>query len=236
MNWIKQRILFIGLKLSRAFIAPVVREQLMEVRAELAAHHYLGPLSRRFLPGTTASLRLSALMAVLSDICVNGRKSVVECGGGISTLYIARLLAERGGRLTTIENDERWCEQLNRQLEAEGLAEAARIVCAPLRPTRLSLAGDPWYDEGILDSHFSGEKVDLLLVDGPRSGPPRYPAVPYFVGKLANEHAVVVDDVTRGVGKFLPRWEDQLGFKFRILGDYAIASTNPTFKVFVAVT
>lgn len=155
--------------------------------------------------------------------------------GGISTLYIARLLAERGGLLTTIEDDERWCDQLRQQLATEGLNETTRIVCAPLKPTRLSLAGDPWYDEVILDAHFNNSKpVDLLLVDGPTVGLARYPAVPYFAGKLAKEHAVVIDDVPRGSGKFLPSWEEQLGLKFRILGDFAIASTNPALKVFVA--
>jgi hypothetical protein len=33
---------------------------------------------------------------------------------------------------------------------------------------------------------------------------------------------------------FLPRWQEQLGLKFRIPGDFATASTNPTLKVFVA--
>jgi hypothetical protein len=235
MKWVKQVILQTGLKLSRAFIAPVVREQLMDVRTELLAHHYLSPLSRRFVPGTTASLRPSGGIAVLNDICMNRRRNIVECGGGISTLSIARLLAERGGRLTTIEDDERWCEQLREQLAAEGLSETTRIVCAPLRPTRLSLAGDPWYDESILHAQFTNnEPIDLLLVDGPTVGLVRYPAVPYFAGKLAKEHGIVVDDVPRGSGKFLPRWEEQLGLKFRILGDFAIASTNPALKVFVA--
>lgn len=235
MSWLKRTILQTGLKLSRTFIAPVVREQLMPIRAELLAHHYLSPLSRRFLPGTTAALRPSIIMAVLNDICVNERTNIVECGGGISTLYIARLLAERGGSLTTIEDDERWCDQLRQQLASEGLTQTTRIVCAPLKPTRLSLAGDPWYDEVILDAHFNNnEPVDLLLVDGPTVGLVRYPAVPYFAGKLAKEHGIVVDDVPRGSGKFLPRWEEQLGLKFRILGDFAIASTNPALKVFVA--
>jgi hypothetical protein len=234
MSWLKQAVLRTGLKVSRAFIAPVVREQLKDIRAELLAHHYLNPLSRRFLPGTTAALRPSGVMAVLNDICVNGRRNIVECGGGISTLYITRLIAERGGRLTTIEDDERWCEELSRQLSAEGLTETTRIVFAPLKPTRLSLAGDPWYDEAILDACFKQETVDLLLVDGPTVGLIRYPAVPYFLGKLAKDHGIVVDDIPRGSGKFLPRWEEQLGLKFRILGDFAIASTNPALKVFVA--
>jgi hypothetical protein len=236
MKWLKQTILQTGLKLSRTFIGPVVGEQLRDIRSELLAHHYLSPLSRRFLPGTTAALRPSVVMAILNDICVNRRMNVVECGGGISTLYIARLLAERGaGHLTTIEDDERWCEELRSQLAAEGLTERTRIVCAPLKPTRLSLAEDPWYDEAILDAHFKNDKsIDLLLVDGPTVGLVRYPAVPYFAGKLAKEHGIFVDDVPRGSGKFLPKWEEQLGLKFRILGDFAIASTNPALKVFVA--
>jgi hypothetical protein len=235
MSSIKQAILRVGLKLSRALIAPVVREQLADVRAEVLAHHYLSPLSRRFLPGTTASMRPSIVMAVLNDICINGRVDIVECGGGISTLYIARLLAERGGRLTTIEDDERWCEQLRTQLACEGLTETTRIICAPLKSTRLSLAGDPWYDMNILDDHFGNSKaIDLILVDGQTVGIIRYPAVPYFAAKLAKEHAIVVDDLGRGSGKFLSKWEEQLGLKFRILGSFAIASTNPSFKVFVA--
>jgi hypothetical protein len=235
MRSLKQIILNYGLKLSRALIAPVVREELRGIKAELLAHHHLSPLSRQFLPGTSASMRPSVIMAVLNDIYVNRRKNIVECGGGISTFYIARLLAERGGLLTTIEDDVRWCEQLSGQLSREKLAETPRVVCAPLKSSRLSLEGNPWYDETVLDAQFSdGKPIDLLLVDGPTVGAIRYPAIPYFAQKLAKDYAVIVDDVPRGSGKFLPKWEEQLGLKFRVLGDFAIASTNPDFKVFVA--
>ena len=66
-------------------------------RKDMLAMAALAPLSRGFLPWSQASMRPSGLLAVVNDIVINRRTKIVECGSGISTFYIARLLKERGG-------------------------------------------------------------------------------------------------------------------------------------------
>src|SRR6478672_10543846 len=120
----------------------------MRDRKDMLAMQTLAPLSRKYLPWSQASMRPSGLSAVLNDIVINNRQRIVECGGGISTFYIARLLSERserGGHLYSIENDENWAKLLQSSLDAEGLGEWAAVVYAPLQKSRFTWDGADWY-------------------------------------------------------------------------------------------
>src|ERR1043165_8497325 len=119
----------------------------MRDRKDMLAMQALGPLSLTYLPWSQAAMRPSGLVAVLNDIMINGRSHIVECGSGISTFYIARLLKERGGHIHTIEHDETWAGLLEKALETEGLAEHASVVFAPLAKARHTWSGSEWYDE-----------------------------------------------------------------------------------------
>src|SRR4051812_9082446 len=139
----------------------------MRDRKDMLAMQALAPLSSGYLPWSQAAMRPSGLVAVLNDIVINNRSSVVECGGGVSTFYIARLLKSRGGHIFSIENDETWANLLQKSLDDEGLHEQATVVYAPLTKTQYSWDGAQWYDEKKLAPIIAGPKVDLLLVDGP---------------------------------------------------------------------
>ena len=56
----------------------------------------------------------------------------MECGGGISTIYIAKILKTRGGHLYTIEHDQNWLRELQQQLEKQDLACCVSLIAAPL--------------------------------------------------------------------------------------------------------
>jgi hypothetical protein len=201
-------------------------------RAEdLLAWHALTPLSPEYAPWSSASLRPSALVAVLNDVLVHGRRAVVECGGGVSTLYVARLLERLGeGQLVTVEHDARWVAFLERALAREGL-ERARVVHAPLAEHPLAW-GSPWYDEAALRAALPEAPVDLLLVDGPPAWAPgtehsRYPALPVLLDDMAADATVVLDDLGRpGERAVLERWEAETPLRFEHrpeLGGIAIA-------------
>jgi Methyltransferase domain len=199
----------------------------------------LQPLALSFAPWNAYAMRPAGLLAVLNDIVANRRRHVVECGGGVSTLFIARLLAERGGRLQTIEDDQRWAEMLACELDREGLSEHASVICAPLVPALSPWPGDDarWYSSATLDAAIT-EPIDVLIVDGPSAyAKPtrraRYPALPYFRRLLATDCAVFLDDVARrGEREVLARWEQEFGLRFErryVRGRIAIARTGTSF-------
>jgi hypothetical protein len=189
-------------------------------RRDMLAIQVLAPLSSNYLPWSQAAMRPSAIVAVLNDIIINNRTHVVECGGGISTFYIARLLRERGGHIHTIEHDAGWAGILQQALEAEGLGDYATVIFAPLARSSHSLDGNQWYAEDKLRCLVESRGIDLLVVDGPPAYGQelryaRYPAVPFFKSALADDYTVVLDDINRqGEQEILQRWEQKLGITF----------------------
>jgi predicted O-methyltransferase YrrM len=201
---------------------------------DILAANFLAPLSTSYLPWSGSSMRPSGLVNVLNDIFINNRAIILECGGGISTFYIARLLSSRGGHLYTVEHNQEWLDLLQNQLNKEGLAHLVTFIYAPLKPTNLSLENIPWYDGEAIDKQLpQDKKIDLLLVDGPPAYEEhlkysRYPAVPYFLSQLKSDFTIVIDDANRsGEQEIIKRWEKILNLDFEMReGDIAIARTN----------
>ena len=188
--------------------------------ADLHAWQVLAPLSGDYVPWSSASLRPSALVAVLNDVLVHGRRAVLECGGGVSTLYVARLLERVGqGALVTVEHDLRWVRFLERALARERLSRRVRVVHAPLGEHPLAWES-AWYDERALRAALPAEPIDLLVVDGPPAWEGgtehcRYPALPALLADLAADATVVLDDIQRpGEQAVLARWEAETPLRF----------------------
>jgi predicted O-methyltransferase YrrM len=204
---------------------------------DILAMEALRPLSSRYVPWTPTSMRPSAIVAVLNDVILNDRSRIVECGGGTSTFYIARLLRQRGrGRLVTIEQDEAWVRTLGEGLAAEDLGRYASVVFAPLVESPLSVDGSPWYAEDALSEVTAQGEIELLVVDGPTAyteslARSRYPAVPFFRPHLAGGATIVLDDIRRrGEQEVLERWERELGMRFErrfAAGGIAIGRAGP---------
>lgn len=211
--------------------------------SDLAAMQVLAPLSHRYLPWNSVAMRPAGLVSILNDICVNERSTIVECGGGISTLYIARLLAQLGrGRLQTVEHHRAWAGQLQRELQNEGLTDRASVVVAELVPTTMTLDGREcrWYDTAALQAVSRRGKIDLLVVDGPPAGPgsralARYPAVPFFGSHLADDYTIVLDDIyRRGEQAIVEAWEGLLGISFErrfAEGRVAVGRSDKSFEL-----
>ncbi len=192
--------------------------------ADLHAWPALAPLPGAYLPWSSAAIRPSALVLLLNDVLVLGRETLVECGGGVSTIYFARLIAQRGaGRLVTLEHDPRWSGFLLEALAREGLEDHATIVDAPLADAT------GWYDAAAVEAALPDAPVDLLLVDGPPAVEPgreqaRYPALPVLRERLAADATVALDDLPRdGEREVLARWEAEFGLQFERFEDEGIA-------------
>jgi predicted O-methyltransferase YrrM len=196
-------------------------------RSDASAHdalalQELAPLGGAALPWTEFSMRPAVISAIVSDILINEREDIFECGSGNSTVFVARLLAQVGkGRIVSFEHDEQWAALTGRLLAREGLEGVATVVHAPLF--------DGWYGVRPLEA----ENVDLLVVDGPparveESGEDRYPALPFFFDSLVPGAAVFLDDAQRpGEQAVLARWESDYGLRFtRRRGSFAHATKD----------
>ncbi|MDT4907325.1 MAG: hypothetical protein QOI69_566 [Pseudonocardiales bacterium] len=161
-------------------------------------------------------MRPAGLVLVCNDIVQRGRTRIVECGSGISTVILARLLRERGdgATITSLEHDAGWAALVTDMLRRESLGDVAQVVHAPLE-------GDPaWYARSALAE--TPDHVDLLVVDGPPAhaaghGLRRAPALGAFAPRLTRTATVVLDDVNRpGEREVLTGWESETAWRFVI--------------------
>jgi predicted O-methyltransferase YrrM len=178
------------------------------------AWQILSPLMARggYLPWTSGSMRPAALVEVCNETVHGDRTRIVECGAGVSTVLLARLLRNRGvGTITSIEHDEHWAALITAQLHREALDATARVVHAPLG------AEPAWYQ---LDE--STDPVDLLVIDGPPafdSGHEarRAPALQHFEKQLVPGAVVILDDLDRpGEQQVVASWEASTRWRFEI--------------------
>lgn len=192
----------------------------------------LAPLTRNYMPWSTFAMRPRAITTVLNDVILNHRRHVVECGGGLSTVYLARLLQEQdAGHVTTIDHDRGWLDTLTGMLGPD-LRERVTLVHAPLEASQFEGHGSDWYSSGALEEIVGG--IDLLVVDGPPAHDlplARYPAVPFFWPRLAPDCTIVCDDIRRrGEQMVVGRWEREKGLTFdRLYRDGGIAVTRSTY-------
>lgn len=185
--------------------------------ADLHAWQVLRPLldAGGYLPWSEGALRPAALAEICNEIVLADRREVVELGSGVSTIVLARLMRERGGRLTSIEHDPDWARVTRATLEREALTDVARLVEAPLEPHPLGLDDTPWYAQAAL-AELPEAGIELLLVDGPPGYTEgmelsRYPALPALSERLAAGAIVALDDADRaGEREILERWQREM--------------------------
>jgi hypothetical protein len=184
---------------------------------DLHAWPMLSPLLVQggYLPWTTGSMRPAGLVAVCNEIVHGARIRIVECGSGVSTVLLARLLRELNvGGLIALEHDRHWAALVQAQLQRETLEGIARVVHAPLQ-------GDPpWY--GLNELSENPNEIDLLIVDGPPAcgpgqGASREPALAQFAQQLTANAAVILDDINRpGERAIIARWEASTNWRFAL--------------------
>jgi rhodanese-related sulfurtransferase len=182
----------------------------------------LAPLSGSFLPWTVATMRPTAILAIVNDIVINRRTVIVECGSGNSTVFAARALAQHGieGHIHSIDHHPGWATFTAEAIVREDLQRWASVTCVPLT--------HGWYDRKLLPSV---EGIDLLVVDGPPAYSPatamaRQPALDVFGDKLAPGATVVLDDSWRkGEKRVIDAWRKHHGIELRHQrGGYARAT------------
>lgn len=178
---------------------------------DLKALTLLPDLKMGYVPWTTSSLRPGAVRAIVNEVIVNNRKKVLECGSGISSLFIAHELSNRDGKLISIENDEDWIHVISDLSSRAGISEdTIKFVHAPLREVTLESSTYLWYDREIVEQHLRGELFDVLVVDGPlaegsASKNARIPALRILEPYMRDEACIFIDDIHRRAERRLAR-------------------------------
>lgn len=209
---------------------------------DLLALQVLAPLSSSYLPWNMAAMRPSGVVAVLNEIVINRRQCIVELGGGISSIYMGRLVKQRGGHVWTVEHDEKWADTLDQELANESLDDVVTVVRAPLAPTKLAWPDEEnaWYDSDAVREAIGDQSIDLLIIDGPPANDvarqhSRFPAIAFFAPLLATDYAIMLDDVDRpGEQEIMKRWEQDLGISFErqlLASGTGIGRSRPSFTV-----
>lgn len=192
-----------------------------------------------FIPLSEWAVSPSTIVHILNDIVVNDRKSIIEFGSGVSTLYIAKLIKSNiiQASFFSVESDVQWADKITKQLELLDLTSYVTIIIAPIKAVDHSLAlGEQkvWYDTNILNEHLKTiQSIDLVLVDGPFGGltpNSRFSAVPYLKDKLAETYAVFLDDVDREDERnILKNWEDILQCSKQNIESYSVLTSTTEF-------
>ncbi|MFD6418170.1 class I SAM-dependent methyltransferase [Streptomyces sp. NPDC060194] len=202
-----------------------IRKQLEHqpyVIAELMRRHEQlieGDMPMPVLGANWAAVAPTILFVVDEILGRPGRRTMLECGSGASTLWTAAALRKRGeGHVTSVEHDKEYAEVTRQRLADHGLESWATVVDAPLIDIDVpGLGTQPWYD---LSGLGEVGEVDLLFVDGPpRPTAPlaRYPAVPQLLPRLAHGALVVLDDTNRKAERDITKmWAAEGAFDRRI--------------------
>lgn len=167
----------------------------------LASHIHIASTRFRFpIPWSGWAADPALLSRMTSLVATRSPGLVIECGAGVSTLFVAEALRRLGrGRVLSLEHDPEWAATIQAHLDREGLAEWAQLHTAPLVCSTWYGVETRWYD--VPDpSRLATEPIDLLLIDGPPGALAplcRFPALPVFWNHLAADATILLDDADR---------------------------------------
>lgn len=165
----------------------------------------LAQLFQRFEPKATLplvagwALNPSGILALVDLINESRTGTIVECGSGTSTLWMAYAVKAKGrGKVVSLEHLEEYADETRALLAIHGLTNYAEVLHAPLTSHSFGEETYAWY--GLDDVELAPASVDILVVDGPPGDTgrhARYPALPVLKPYLADHASILADDTNR---------------------------------------
>jgi hypothetical protein len=188
-----------------AFVAGLARRELLvarheslrEMRNSADASALAGWLGDRSPPLGAWAIEPDFPRLIAGQL-MHAPDTVVECGSGATTILIGGFLRRNGrGRLFSLEHDSRFAEATQRQIDAAGLSNICKVICAPRKPQSFGDEVVSWYDLDCLSK--LPQAIDLLVVDGPPADArwARWPALHVFGDGLRPNASILVDDGRR---------------------------------------
>jgi len=218
------------------------RKRLDQVQQDLESLHHLPELDLSYIPWTEAALQPAGVRALLNEVIIHGRQSILEFGSGISTLYLADHFDGQGeGQIISIEEDEKWAAIVEDYLDELNLSkERFQILRAPLKPFDGSERPAFWYDTEFLRSELRQKTFDIVFVDGPVSWREeneyaRSPALPFAKDYLQEESVIFLDDAGWGDQKeIFQRWGNGYDLDTELVAGMGVLrppSSNATYDI-----
>ena len=195
----------------------------------IALNHLANLRIDEFIPWTGSSISPASIRIMLNEIVMSNRTSLIEFGAGISTLYFASILKQRGeGRLVSVEQDSEWLRIVQGMLDKEGLTEYVELVHCPLATD----GNINWYNEELLNAKLDGIKFDFILIDAPISDDKntkvREPAGEFIQDRLAKDFTLFLDDTNRlGEQEICDLWQQSFNW---VRHDYWPKATVSAFR------
>ncbi|MDT0203978.1 class I SAM-dependent methyltransferase [Nocardioides sp. AE5] len=172
------------------------REQLRDLEAFAYLNAKVTP--RALMPALGRWAINTRSMARLADLLAETRPhTVLELGGGASTIWMGYLVEGSGGRIVSVDHSAEFIEFTRADVTRHSLQETVETRHAPLAPLSTAPDSPDWYDTAAFADLSA---VDLLVVDGPpgTTGPrARQPALPALWDRLAPGAHIVLDDMHR---------------------------------------
>ncbi|KRC54016.1 MULTISPECIES: class I SAM-dependent methyltransferase [unclassified Nocardioides] len=187
----------------------VLRGQLQETVRLFATY----PMSAQVPPMGHWAASPDLVGALLDEFLDKRPGLVVECGSGVSTLWLATAARQHGvpTRIVALEHDAEYAQESRALLARHGLSDIAEVRDAPLQVVDVEGTDRTWYaPSAVEDLHDIG----LLFVDGPPTSTgehARYPALPVLQDQLAPTCSIVLDDMIREDEQQVAQlWHDRL--------------------------
>lgn len=171
------------------------------------------------------------LRLLATEILAKKPSLVVELGGGYSSIVIGYCLQQNDrGRLISLDHDNEFAQMTSKAIEAHDLTDQVSVIHAPLREHLIDGDAWKWYD---FDALPDVAPIDILVVDGPPAAQnplARFPALPLFVDRLAQDAVVMLDDgVREGERTIVERRtaDHELSFQYHALEKGAFTGRCP---------
>lgn len=151
------------------------------------------------LPNTRGWAASPDLIKLIFTYIIKHRpQHIVELGSGVSSLYMAYLIKERGynAKISSIDHSKEFGEITRKNLKDHQLDDTVEVIYSPLTEQSIGSRKWQWYDL----SNANLRKIDLLIIDGPPSKiqyKSRYPALPILINSLSDGAIVIIDDYNR---------------------------------------
>jgi predicted O-methyltransferase YrrM len=150
-------------------------------------------------------LEPAGLMFLASVVRRRRPRVILECGAGISTLFLADVLREVHGkesdiRYLTLEEGEDVAAKMTASIAAAGFQRFAKVINLPLAETTAGNRRTMWYDldDTQLRDMTGGQPIDMILLDGPSGNHgSRFAAVPMLHPHARNGACFFLDDALR---------------------------------------